>query len=170
VLTRVERTTPVPAHGSYTVALNVPLPGVLPGDYHLILFVDSRGLIPDANRANNLEVLTSTIHVTVPSISLGDSFPGTISSGQGVYYGIPIPAGHDVAFTVDTDVAGAAELYVRYGDVPSPSQYDQFAFDASSKHQEIDVSGATQGTYYILVQGQDARRRGTQRLSGIFSL
>ncbi len=39
LLDRVYITSPVAAHGSYTETLDVPLPGVLPGNYHVILFV-----------------------------------------------------------------------------------------------------------------------------------
>src|SRR5207302_689854 len=72
LLTRVERTTPVAALSSYSVTLNVPVPGVLPGSYHLILFADSRGLIPDADRNNNLLVSSTTMQVVVPSMALGN--------------------------------------------------------------------------------------------------
>ena len=167
VLDRIERTTPVPAYGSYTVTLDVPLPGVLPGNYHVILFVDSRGLLPDANRANNLETQSTTMQVTVPSISLNSSTTATISSGQAIYYGVDIPAGHDVVFTVDSAVAGAAELYLSYGAVPSASQHDEFAFNQNSQHQEIGLSGATQGTYYIFVQGQGAAASGDSLTIGV---
>ena len=154
LLTRVERTTTVAADGSYTVALNVPLPGLVPGGYHPILFVDSRGLQPDADRSNNLLVSSGTIQVSMPSMNLGDSVSTTIASGQSLYYSVAIPAGHDVAFTVAANMPGAAELYVRYAVPPSPTDYGQFAFSSTNPDEEIDITGATQGTYYILVQGE----------------
>ncbi len=160
VLDRIENTTTVPADGSYTNDVDVPLAGVVPGNYYIILFVDSRGLLPLVNRADTLEVVSSTIAVSMPSLSLGNSVNTTVSSGQDLYYSIDIPAGHDVAFTADAAAAGGAELYLSYGAAPSPSQHDEFAFNPNSENQEIDVSGATQGTYYLLVQGQAAAASG----------
>lgn len=160
LLTRVERTTTVAANGGYTVNLIVPVPGVLPGDYHVILFVDSRGLLPEADRNDKLLVSADTMQVTVPSLSLGDSVTGTISSGQNTYYSVNIPAGHDVVFTTNSNVPGAAELFVRYAYVPSPSSYDQFAFNPKNQKQLIGLSGATQGTYFILLQGQQVSAGG----------
>ncbi len=160
LLTRVERTSTIAANGSYTVTLSVPLPGLLPGPYYPILFVDSRGLLPDAHRSNNLLVSSSTIQVAVPSVGLGGSVPLTVAAGQSVYYSVAIPAGHDVAFSIAADAAGAAALYVQYAGIVSPSDYEQFAFDPGSPTDEIDLSGATAGTYYILVQGQAAAGSG----------
>ncbi len=119
--------------------------------------------MPDANRSNNLllnEMASGTIDVTVPSLALGGTVSSTVADGQDIYYQVAIPAGHDIIFTAASDVAGAAELYVRYGDMPSPSLYDQFAFNANSQQQLIGISGATQGTYYILVHGREAAGTG----------
>ena len=160
LLTRVERTTTVAANGSYTVTLSVPIPGILPGTYHPILFVDSRGLLPDADRSNNLLVSSSMIQVAVPSMNLGDSIPTTIASGQDLYYSVDIPAGHDIAFTVDSDAPGVAEMYVQYDSVAGPTDYDKFAYSSTGTHEQIDISGATQATYYILVQGTAAAAGG----------
>src|SRR5262249_347463 len=144
LLTRVERTTTVAADGSYTVTLNVPLPGLVPGSYHPILFVDSHGLLPDAHRSNNLLVSSSTIQVSMPSMNLGDSVSTTIASGQSLYYSVAIPAGHDVAFTINSNTAGAAELYVRYAVPPSPTSYDHFAFSSTNPDEVIGIAEATQ--------------------------
>jgi RHS repeat-associated protein len=154
LLTRVERTTTVPADGSYTVTLSVPLPGLLPGSYHPILFVDSRSLLPDADRSNNLLVSTSTIQVSTLSLRLNSSASTTVAAGQTLYYNVDIPAGHDVAFTADAMTAGAAEMYVQVGGPPTPSDYEKFAFSSTTPDDEVDLTGTMQGTYYILVQGE----------------
>src|SRR5205807_5390588 len=56
----------VAGQGSYTGTLTTQLPIVPEGDYHVIVVVDSQGLVPDSNRANNVAVSAGTIHLTVP--------------------------------------------------------------------------------------------------------
>src|SRR5260370_1126621 len=50
---RVHHLGNVAGHTSYTETLTTPLPAVAPGTYHVIVVADSRGLVPDVNRANN---------------------------------------------------------------------------------------------------------------------
>ena len=51
---RVHHTGDVVGGSSYTETLTAPLPGVTPGDYHLLVRSDIRNHIPESDETNNL--------------------------------------------------------------------------------------------------------------------
>ncbi len=158
---RVNHMKDVAGGDSYTETLTAPVPGALPGTYHVIVVADSRGLVPDINRVNNTLTAMGTISLSMPMLNLGDSAMGTIANGQDVYYQLNVPVGHDVQVAASFGAANAAELYVRYKGVPSPATYDQFAFAVGQMQEQVLVPSPQGGTYYILLHGREGAASGT---------
>src|SRR5262249_9793863 len=96
LLGRVGHPGVVAANGSYQGMLPAPLPGVLPGDYHVIVLADSRGFVADPDRANNIHVLAQTVHVGYTVLTPGVAATGAIKNGQDVYFQVDLPAGDTV--------------------------------------------------------------------------
>jgi RHS repeat-associated protein len=140
--------------GSYTGTLTAPLPGEIPGAYHILVICDSRGLVPDFNRTQDVGVASDTIGVDIPTLTPNTPMTGTIESGQEEYFQVNLPAGSTVRVTAGFSVASGAALFVRYQDVPDPATYDEYAFNPNLKTQQIVLANNQAGTYYIVLQGQ----------------
>jgi RHS repeat-associated protein len=160
LLGRVHHVGDVAGLSSYTETLTAPLPALADGGYHVIVLADSRGLVPDPNRPNNTGVSSATIAVTVPVLTLGTPLTGTIANGQDLYYRLLLPPGQDVTITADFTVPQAAEFYLRYGDLPDRSNFDQS--DTSGELQpRLMLSNPQGGSYYLLLHGREGAVGGT---------
>ncbi len=73
LLARVPHTGGLGAMANYTGIASAALPNLIDGDYHVIVVADSSVQVPDTNRADNMLVSSSTIHVQVPTLALGVS-------------------------------------------------------------------------------------------------
>jgi RHS repeat-associated protein len=161
LVSRVNVTENVAGGSSYSETLTAPIPGVAPGNYHVVVICDSEGLVPDVNRDNNTLVSSSTIAVSIPTITLGGSISGTIANGQDIYYQITLPAGHDVQVTGTFGAMNAAELLAGYQYVPSLDTYDDYAFAPNQPQQGVLLAATQAGTYYIHLNGQYGAGSGT---------
>ena len=56
LLGRVHHSGDVAGLSSYSETLTAPVPNLADGGYHVIVVVDSRGLVPDTKRSNNTGV------------------------------------------------------------------------------------------------------------------
>jgi RHS repeat-associated protein len=158
---RVDHHGDVAGHTSYSETLTAPVPGVVPGDYYIAVVADSRGLIPDVNRLNNILVSSQTVHISVPVLALGATATGTIAKGQDIYYQVTLPAGHDVQVTANFGAVDAAELYVSYQKVPNTAAYDDYAYALNQTQQQLLLAATQGGTYYILLHGKEGAATGT---------
>ena len=151
---RVNHDGTVDGLGFYVGTLNATLPGAIPGNYHIIVACDSRGLVPDIDRSNNTAASTATFPVEIPSLTLGTAVTGTIADGQQVFYQITLPAGHDVEVTANFGAINAAELYAAYQVVPNSTTYNEYGFTLNQTQQSVLLAATQAGTYYILLNGQ----------------
>ena len=69
LIARVQHNGVVAGLGSYTETVTASLPGAVPGAYHILVICDSRGLVPDFSRTQDVGVSASTIGVDIPSIT-----------------------------------------------------------------------------------------------------
>ena len=155
LLGRVHHVGDVAGHGSYTGTLTAPVPNLRAGNYHAFVLVDSRGSIPDLNRANNTGVSSGVVTVSVPLLTIGTPVTDTIAAGQDVYYRLVVPPGQDITVAAIFGVATEAELYIRYGELPDRSTFDQTAADLAELQPKLAVVNAQGGDYYILLHGRE---------------
>jgi YD repeat-containing protein len=153
LLGRVEHRGGVAGLSTYRETLTAPLPPLAEGTYRIVVLSDSRGLMQDANRANNVGFSTSTISVSVPLLALGRPVSGSIAAGQDRYFRLSAPPGDDVKISADFAAADAAEIFLRYRDPPEQSNFDQ-ASVASSQQQRLLIASPQGGSYYLLLHGR----------------
>ncbi len=138
---RVQRTTDVAAGATYSASLTAPLPGVLPGNYKVIIRSDIRNNVIEANEDNNLKGSLNSVALDAPALTLGVARAGTVSKGGAVYYKVTVPAGETVAIEFDGLVAaGATELYSSYNAMPRRSRADHVALRPYEVDQRIVIS------------------------------
>ncbi|WP_208492247.1 putative Ig domain-containing protein [aff. Roholtiella sp. LEGE 12411] len=132
------------------------MPGVLPGDYYAIVKSDIRNQIPESNESNNLSASLDQFNADAERLDLGTADTGSLAQGQAVYYKVDVAAGETLRVKFDSASTTAAnELYIRYGDMPSRSEFDVAFSDALSPDQEVVIPSTRGGTYYILAYGTD---------------
>ncbi|HEX3149487.1 MAG TPA: RHS repeat-associated core domain-containing protein [Gemmataceae bacterium] len=145
---------------SYNGVFTGPLPGLLPGVYHVFVVADADALVPDANRANNAG--TSAAGLTVSDLpvsqvlTLGTQTNGTVAAGGDVWYRVDVPGGTAVQVTAGFATAGAGELYVDYRSYPQPGTALGTAADPTATTQQVLLSATQAGAYYIRVRGAAA--------------
>ncbi|NJO31733.1 MAG: hypothetical protein HC874_32415, partial [Richelia sp. SL_2_1] len=139
---------------SYSQTVNAPLPGVLPGDYHVIIRSDIRNNVPELDESNNLGASLEQFALDAELLELGTPDTGTLAQGQAVYYRIDVGAGETLRVKLDSDSTIAAnELYLSYGKMPTRSKFDFGFTEAFAPDQEIVVPTTLAGTYYLLAYG-----------------
>ncbi len=160
LLTRVDHVGSIASGATYTENVNVPLVGAIPANYRILVLADSQGRVPDPNRADNLGASASTFALTMPTLTAGNAFNGTIASGQDVYFQVALPAGVTPSFTLSGAVAGEAEIYESLGAVPTRATFDASTFALGSTVQRIISDASAAGTYYVLLHGREAAGAG----------
>lgn len=147
----------VAANGSYSESLTARLPGVNPGEYHVIVRSDVRNHVPETNEANNFGASLDQTQIDVPTLTLGVAQAGNLLEGQSAFYKVAVGAGETLVFTLDSTATNNTtnELYARFGALPSRTRSDFRSIAAFSADQEIIVPFTEAGTYYILGYGAD---------------
>ncbi|WP_081402834.1 CARDB domain-containing protein [Scytonema hofmannii] len=74
----------------YDNSITAPLPGVVPGDYHVIVKSDIRNAIVENDENNNIGGSLDKVSIDVESLQLDVSKTGTLFQGQSVYYKIDV--------------------------------------------------------------------------------
>ena len=155
VLTRIAHNGAVAAGDTYTANITVPLVGALPADYQIIVVTDALGRVADTDRSDNTLASTGAFTLSIPTLTAGVAFNGTIASGRDQYFQITLPAGQAPTFTFTGAVNGQAEIFESIGTVPTRSTFFASAFAAGSTVQRITGETSAAATYYILVHGRE---------------
>ena len=151
----VEVSGPLAGNGSYSRTLEAPLPGVVPGDYHVIVRSDIRNQVLEAIEENNLAASVDQTDVDVQSLTLGVPVTSSLGGAQSLFYKLDIEEGETILFELDSDNLDAInELYISFGEVPTRATAE-FSFTAAlAANQRIVVPVTEAGTYYVLAYGQ----------------
>jgi len=153
-------TGPLAIGDEYTESLTAMLPGVMPGDYYIIVRTDIYNEVPESDEGeqNNITASTEQSNVACWELTLGVPVSShQLSTNTEHYYQIPdVPAGEDMLITLDCFVDSAStELYVCYGAVPNQGYYDFAYSNPFASDHEIIVPTTQTGTYYILIRGDN---------------
>ncbi|MDH7498796.1 MAG: CARDB domain-containing protein, partial [candidate division NC10 bacterium] len=125
---RVQHTGDVAADASYSESLTAPLPGITPGDYHVIIRSDIRNHVRESNEGNNIGASLDQVSIDLQALALGTPATGTLGQGQSAHYRVDVEAGETLIVSLDSLSADASnELYLRYGEMPTRAEFD-FAF------------------------------------------
>ncbi len=153
---RSTRSGPVAGGTSYTESFAAPLPGVVPGDYHIIIRSDILNRIPESNEGNNIGVSLNQAALDFQELELGVAASGELAEGRTAYYKVTVPAGETLSFLLDSSLSnGANEVYVAFERVPTRSNYDFAAIDPFEVDQRALVPSTQAGTYFVAVYAAD---------------
>ena len=145
---------------SYEASLEVALPGVVPGDFHILVRADATAQIgPEDTEEDN--VMANPIAMDLPEIIVQpanedpNDYPGlndTFTANSRTFcYKLEAIAGEDLLIPLETDANDAHnELYIRYGAVPTRSVYDAKYETPFDPNQTARIPGTQEGTYYVL--------------------
>ncbi|MBI2875792.1 MAG: right-handed parallel beta-helix repeat-containing protein, partial [Candidatus Tectomicrobia bacterium] len=148
---RVIHNGDVPGGSSYSEILTATLPGVMPGDYHVIIRSDILNHISESNEGNNIGASLDQVAIDAEPLQLGVPSTGTLAQGQAMYYRIDVGAEETLRLRLDSESENAAnELYVRFGAMPSRSEFDFSFSEPFSPDQQVVIPATENGTYYIL--------------------
>ena len=140
---------------AYTETFEAPLPGLLPGNYHVIIRTDIRNHVPESDETNNFAASLDRVAMDFEELLLGMPAAGTLGQGQSVYYRVDVPARATLRIDFDSDATEAGnELYVRYGMMPTRGDYDFIYDEPYYPDQTVVVPMTRMGTYFVLAYGQ----------------
>lgn len=157
---RVTHSGGVGPNGTYSESLTANLPGVVDGNYHIVVIADSRGLVGDTDRTNNKLVSTTETAVTVQEIDFDNLTQLTIHPDEDIYLKLDVPFGGDVQITSTFLNALEAEFFVRQGALPTRSDFDFVASDLTNLNRTITLASPLAGAYYILLHGREGATGG----------
>ena len=144
------------SHGlSYVETVTAPIPGILPGQYYVLVRTDILDDIREVDEDNNSRVSATKVRVEGRQLTLGTAVSGQLAVGQSAYYQIEADQGDELSLALQGPAAGGSEIYVAYEVLPTRSHFDvQGTFVADSTLQ-ARVPQAFGGTYYVLLYGQN---------------
>lgn len=156
LLGTVSRSGDVPGFGGeYSATLSARLPGVLPGDYQIIVRSDIRNAIIESDEANNLSASLDAFAIDLPRLELEVPATGQLSAGESLFWAIDLTAGDSVRFSLDNaSPDSTSEIYLRRGGVPSRSQYDFAANVPFTNDPFVVIPVEESGTYYVMAYGE----------------
>src|SRR5262249_37256227 len=125
LLGRVRHSGALAAGGSDTFTLQADLPPVTPGTYHVIVRTDIFNDVYETNRANNTKASADLIEVQAQELHLGVPLDAALSTGQEQIYQVRVGLGQTLRVALTAGSADSAhELFLRYGEAPTPTTYD----------------------------------------------
>lgn len=132
--------------------------GIALGDYYVLVSTDVLNNVNESNDTNNTKVATNKLNVNVPILPLDVKKKDTLNNGEKIYYRIIIPstlAGESLLITLKADsVKGNNEIFVRFNEMVTGSQFDYKYREPFKGNQEIIIPELKEGTYYLLTTGQ----------------
>jgi RHS repeat-associated protein len=157
---QAQHTGGLAVNSGYAGSLTAALPGVINGNYFVLVEADSQMLTPDSNRNNNVLASASPLAVAIPALTPGTPVSGTIADGQDVYYQVVTSPGRDEQLTAAFPAPSEADFGVGYFKVPTRSTFDLSYPKLSDLTQNLILPGAVAGTYYILLHGETGAGNG----------
>lgn len=150
---RVLHTGDVQPLGSYSESLTATLPGVLPGNYHVIIRSDIRNQIAESNEQNNLKATLDRFALDVTALTSGVPIDTNIGLGESAYFKIIVPANRTLGLSIDSASNTAdTQLYVSKGTLPTQSRFDFSSNQAGKADHFLLVPDTEAATYYVLVK------------------
>ena len=141
--------------------MNFNVPGVPPGNYHLIVRADLGNQTRETVETNNF-VSYGPVPITVRELTIGGSaLSGVLTPGQRLqYFAIHVPAGESLRLTLNGQ-AGVNHLFVNFASIPTRLNAD-LAGTSPASGQTVTLTGVPGGgVYYVLVSGEQVGQGGT---------
>ena len=141
---------------SCLAAGTVRVPGSTVGLHRWQVTTNTRGeVFEGANTTNNTAVSLAPVVLAVPLVTVdGEVLTGQFSAvGESQWFAFLPEPGQDLLLSLDlADAAGAVELYLGAGYIPSPQHFDSRQTEWNSARVSALVVNSTAQTYYALVR------------------
>ena len=150
----VQRSGNVLPGASYSGTVTAPMPGLLPGDYYLIVRSDILNQVIETDETNNASASLDAFSLDIPALPLDTTTPITLRADRFNYFSVELP--DDQTFVLDVDALGAdvvVELFAREGDVPARDRFDFAVQNPLQANSRLVIPDTAAGTYYIGVYG-----------------
>jgi subtilase family serine protease len=129
------------------------LPGVVPGDYYVIVRTNVRGTIRESDSRNNTAASPGPVAVDMPVLTAGSTIEATLAERDRRFWRIPVPGNETLQIALAGNHSAAFNgLFVRRGAPPSPARFDLSHRDPFRANQEVVVPRTVEGDYYVLVE------------------
>ena len=141
----------MPPRGSiYSTIRSAPF--VAQKNYSCIL--RTRSNIRDPNLSNNIGVSMTPLRINAPTLILGVPTNISIASGDELVYKIEnVPSESTlIATLIASENSGFHDLFLRYRDPPTRSNYDAFSQYSLSHNQTAVIQSTKLGLYYIRIE------------------
>jgi subtilase family serine protease len=109
--------------GEYTEVLNAKLPGVIPGNYRIIVRSDIRNAIAESSESNNISGSLNAFEINLPTLTLGVPTVGTLSANESLFWTIELAEGDSVRFKLDNASNDATSFTFTFTAVPEPATW-----------------------------------------------
>jgi hypothetical protein len=158
----------VSANGTYSGVLRTKLPPLKDGSWRVVVRPDlfnevfegriiytENGVNLPPGEANNRVASSATLNVQVPPLTVGATLSTQLSSGQTLLYKVSVASGETLRVALDSSAeAGANEVFVRYGDIPTGAVFDAAYGNALATDQQVLIPTTKAGDYYVLVRSR----------------
>ena len=156
------------ANASYSASLKTQLPALKDGPWRVIVRPDlynevfegqinstDTGVHLPPGEANNRSASGAALQVTVPMLTVGQSLATTLAPDQTRVYKVSVAAGQTLRVLLYSAAAtGANEVYIRWNEVPTSSNFDVAYNQPLSPDQTLLVPSTQAGDYYILLRSR----------------
>ncbi|MBL9165598.1 MAG: Ig-like domain-containing protein [Planctomycetaceae bacterium] len=140
--------------GSYVGTLTAPLPGVLPGNYRVLVRSNLLENLTEATQSNNIGVSGNAARFELPALTSGVVATRNVDFREELYYKFEVPAdmaGGSLILRLGTSNTGVAnELYVSRNALPTRMKHDARSQQGLASNQYVILSRLKAGTYYVL--------------------
>lgn len=138
---------------SIVTTMTAQLPGILEGSFYGIGKTNTLQSVTETNLDDNTKVTDGVLNVSIKQLALGVTENVGLSRNNYLYYKVPVGAELDLLIDLKSNqLNGANEVYVAYGRVPAPNDFDYLFERPNSTEQQVLVPGTRSGFYYILVR------------------
>jgi hypothetical protein len=129
--------------------------GVIEGNYNVFVKTDFLNNIVETNKNNNTATAIGSFYVKVKELTLNVLTPNTLAT-TARYYKLIIPNSLNgstilVQLKTNDSLTSTNQMYIGKGYIPSAANFD-YAYDKPNYgNQDIVITTASAGTYYIVV-------------------
>jgi RHS repeat-associated protein len=166
-LAMVPHSNGLPVNGSYSNAVEVALPGVLPGNYYLIVKADlanqeREGVTREQNNSTFAGPFPLGVH------ALNGGIAGTQSANDRFdYYAVQLGARTNLQLTLDSlATTGANEIYIAFERIPTRQNYDYRLVPGTPDAQLTIPATYDGGTWYVMVYANQVSGTASYQLAG----
>ena len=147
------------AHGvlqpgeTYTQTVTASMPGVLPGDYHVIVRSNILRTLAESTYSDNVLASSTDALLSLPSLISGEPQTSNVNHRDALYYRYDATAeeaGGSLLLRFGTsNVSVVNELYASFGTLPTPSRHDLRSQQGLASDQYLIIPNVRPGTYFI---------------------